>query len=188
MKVYFGKADGALWTGEFGIIRLVLSTEKYAVTVPTHALLQGPNDRYCFVLSSRSRHTIFDCDWSSDVCSSDLRRPVSGWRAAGPDRDGAAERSRPGKGVTRRERTSPQRRPAPSGRTRDARTSGRTTGVRAVDSTPGVAHPLCETVVSFVGRAGSVDWWPAVRRNSPRHRVSAPGAVPPEPSRDQGDG
>src|SRR2546430_10684838 len=22
-------------------------------------------------LSSRSRHTIFDCDWSSDVCSSD---------------------------------------------------------------------------------------------------------------------
>src|SRR5256886_3867010 len=24
--------------------------------------------------SSRRRHTIFDCDWSSDVCSSDLRR------------------------------------------------------------------------------------------------------------------
>src|SRR2546430_6012543 len=27
---------------------------------------------YC---SSRGRHTIFDCDWSSDVCSSDLRWP-----------------------------------------------------------------------------------------------------------------
>src|SRR2546430_11000876 len=27
-----------------------------------------------FFLSSRRRHTIFDCDWSSDVCSSDLRR------------------------------------------------------------------------------------------------------------------
>src|SRR2546430_5497208 len=24
--------------------------------------------------SSRRRHTIFDCDWSSDVCSSDLMR------------------------------------------------------------------------------------------------------------------
>src|SRR5688572_24915811 len=26
----------------------------------------------CLVFSSRRRHTIFDCDWSSDVCSSDL--------------------------------------------------------------------------------------------------------------------
>src|SRR2546430_11142181 len=26
----------------------------------------------CFVFSSRRRHTRFDCDWSSDVCSSDL--------------------------------------------------------------------------------------------------------------------
>src|SRR5205085_3280759 len=25
-----------------------------------------------FIFSSRRRHTIFDCDWSSDVCSSDL--------------------------------------------------------------------------------------------------------------------
>src|SRR2546430_10347299 len=25
--------------------------------------------------SSRRRHTIFDCDWSSDVCSSDLQTP-----------------------------------------------------------------------------------------------------------------
>src|SRR2546427_4863127 len=27
-----------------------------------------------FFFSSRRRHTIFDCDWSSDVCSSDLSR------------------------------------------------------------------------------------------------------------------
>src|SRR6266853_5509403 len=27
---------------------------------------------YFFFFSSRRRHTIFDCDWSSDVCSSDL--------------------------------------------------------------------------------------------------------------------
>src|SRR5205085_6462143 len=29
-----------------------------------------------FFFSSRRRHTRFDCDWSSDVCSSDLRRPL----------------------------------------------------------------------------------------------------------------
>src|SRR5205085_4072331 len=27
-----------------------------------------------FFFSSRRRHTRFDCDWSSDVCSSDLKR------------------------------------------------------------------------------------------------------------------
>src|SRR2546430_12609601 len=27
-----------------------------------------------FFFSSRRRHTRFDCDWSSDVCSSDLQR------------------------------------------------------------------------------------------------------------------
>src|SRR6266478_8980141 len=30
--------------------------------------------RLLFFLSSRRRHTRFDCDWSSDVCSSDLTR------------------------------------------------------------------------------------------------------------------
>src|SRR5205085_6508432 len=30
-------------------------------------------DRFYFFFSSRRRHTRFDCDWSSDVCSSDLR-------------------------------------------------------------------------------------------------------------------
>src|SRR2546430_16345291 len=29
---------------------------------------------YIFFFSSRRRHTRFDCDWSSDVCSSDLWR------------------------------------------------------------------------------------------------------------------
>src|SRR3990167_3540667 len=32
---------------------------------------------FCF-FSSRRRHTRFDCDWSSDVCSSDLTTWVSG--------------------------------------------------------------------------------------------------------------
>src|SRR2546430_6472328 len=30
-------------------------------------------DSIFFFFSSRRRHTRFDCDWSSDVCSSDLR-------------------------------------------------------------------------------------------------------------------
>src|SRR2546430_10699381 len=34
---------------------------------------------FFFFFSSRRRHTRFDCDWSSDVCSSDLRS-VSRWR------------------------------------------------------------------------------------------------------------
>src|SRR5438270_14093697 len=29
-------------------------------------------DFFAFFFSSRGRHTRFDCDWSSDVCSSDL--------------------------------------------------------------------------------------------------------------------
>src|SRR6266478_8931632 len=30
-----------------------------------------------FFFSSRRRHTRFDCDWSSDVCSSDLGQKIS---------------------------------------------------------------------------------------------------------------
>src|SRR2546427_9230085 len=31
---------------------------------------------FFFFFSSRRRHTRFDCDWSSDVCSSDLIAPI----------------------------------------------------------------------------------------------------------------
>src|SRR6266478_7840304 len=31
---------------------------------------------FFFFFSSRRRHTRFDCDWSSDVCSSDLEQPI----------------------------------------------------------------------------------------------------------------
>src|SRR5882762_994639 len=35
---------------------------------------------FFFFFSSRRRHTIFKCDWSSDVCSSDLQRQtLGGW-------------------------------------------------------------------------------------------------------------
>src|SRR5205085_6803695 len=33
---------------------------------------------FFFFFSSRRRHTRFDCDWSSDVCSSDLQRACRG--------------------------------------------------------------------------------------------------------------
>src|SRR5256886_13275751 len=42
-----------------------------------------------FFFSSRRRHTRFDCDWSSDVCSSDLGDDVRLSRGAGA-REGAA--------------------------------------------------------------------------------------------------
>src|SRR2546430_5252910 len=34
---------------------------------------------FFFFFSSRRRHTRFDCDWSSDVCSSDLNPPFYKW-------------------------------------------------------------------------------------------------------------
>src|SRR5205085_6593049 len=38
----------------------------------TAAKVARPDRVLCFFFSSRRRHTRFDCDWSSDVCSSDL--------------------------------------------------------------------------------------------------------------------
>src|SRR5256886_7496356 len=38
-----------------------------------------------FFFSSRRRHTRFDCDWSSDVCSSDLDRGHPGDDLVGPE-------------------------------------------------------------------------------------------------------
>src|SRR5688572_31349489 len=52
---------------------------------------------YYFFFSSRRRHTRFDCDWSSDVCSSDLGggapecrlNPESTSRPSGPSVSGS---------------------------------------------------------------------------------------------------
>src|SRR5205085_9358782 len=46
----------------------------------------------CFFFSSRSRHTTLDCDWSSDVCSSDLS-------GAGPQLQGKGRTSQMMKAV-----------------------------------------------------------------------------------------
>src|SRR2546430_3309634 len=47
-----------------------------------------------FLISSRRRHTRFDCDWSSDVCSSDLAaHPPDGASAAAGRRVSATPKS-----------------------------------------------------------------------------------------------
>src|SRR6266568_6536670 len=44
----------------------------------TPPLVRSHADRYFFFFfSSRRRHTRWNCDWSSDVCSSDLYRPCA---------------------------------------------------------------------------------------------------------------
>src|SRR5207237_2138764 len=46
-----------------------------------------------FFFSSRRRHTRFKCDWSSDVCSSDLRAASSAARSASETESTATSRS-----------------------------------------------------------------------------------------------
>src|SRR5256886_348872 len=49
--------------------------EVHTVLLVTHCLARrsgGGTGSFFFFFSSRRRHTRFDCDWSSDVCSSDL--------------------------------------------------------------------------------------------------------------------
>src|SRR5256886_13060005 len=40
--------------------------------ISSEFLKRNTRELLYFFFSSRRRHTIFDCDWSSDVCSSDL--------------------------------------------------------------------------------------------------------------------
>src|SRR2546430_10776568 len=52
--------------------------------------------RVLFFFSSRRRHTRFDCDWSSDVCSSDLcskSAPACGWRPCSSSRSWSGRRA-----------------------------------------------------------------------------------------------
>jgi len=50
LKAQFDNTDAALWPGEFVNVRLVLSTEKNAVTVPARAVQQGPDGSYLFTI------------------------------------------------------------------------------------------------------------------------------------------
>src|SRR2546430_10884025 len=64
--------------------------------------------RYSFFFSSRRRHTRFDCDWSSDVCSSDLKMTWKVLRKINsllPEGDLPSPSWAPGRLLKQRERT-----------------------------------------------------------------------------------
>src|SRR5579859_138822 len=110
---------------------------------------------FFFFFSSRRRHTRFDCDWSSDVCSSDLSRwrgkPGDGEALRGGRRHGAGGRHR---GVPRRtQRLRRQhRRPA----RRLSGKSGAPMPGSALDNIPG-AWPLFAAVRTAVRRP-AIEW------------------------------
>src|SRR2546430_7002168 len=54
------------------MVRVRLSRDTWSVRGSPAAL-----GKSLFFLSSRRRHTRFDCDWSSDVCSSDLSQTAA---------------------------------------------------------------------------------------------------------------
>src|SRR5256886_13021402 len=62
------------WAFTGWITRRTTSSTSESLTVIRAACTQT---RF-FFFSSRRRHTRFDCDWSSDVCSSDLRGRPNG--------------------------------------------------------------------------------------------------------------
>src|SRR2546430_2822318 len=88
----------------------------------------------CFFVSSRRRHTIFDCDWSSDVCSSDLAT-VPASRHRGRQHPRSAHSERKGRDRSRRFADVPHTRGAPS-------TSGQCWRLHAAASS-GAAPRLC---------------------------------------------
>src|SRR5256886_7354857 len=50
---------------------VALSLEPDVSTLVKKGIVPSNWNQNCFFFSSRRRHTRFDCDWSSDVCSSD---------------------------------------------------------------------------------------------------------------------
>src|SRR2546430_6794705 len=69
-----------------------------------------------FFFSSRRRHTRFDCDWSSDVCSSDL---FAHHRADHRERDGDLEAAENGRQRVRQPDLEERRRAAQAHRARE---------------------------------------------------------------------
>ena len=54
LKAVFGNADEALWPGQFVNVRLQLDVKRNAVTVPTAAVLRGPDGLYAYVVKPDS--------------------------------------------------------------------------------------------------------------------------------------
>src|SRR5260370_30697649 len=55
---------------------------------------------FFFFFSSRRRHTRFKCDWSSDVCSSDLPHSKAPWPAPAASFPPSPRRMRPPRATT----------------------------------------------------------------------------------------
>src|SRR2546430_8353582 len=94
-----------------------------------HATVGVATHCFVFFFSSRRRHTRFDCDWSSDVCSSDLadrRRCGRGGLVGGGDR-GGRQSHRP-RGEHRRQRARDAPWPRAADLDGDARLGGRKSG------------------------------------------------------------
>jgi len=51
MQATFANADELLWPGEFVRVHLVVSVLKNFVTVPTQAVMAGPNGSYVYVIA-----------------------------------------------------------------------------------------------------------------------------------------
>src|SRR2546430_12813756 len=63
-----------------------MASEESMLSKPCRARGASMSSPCCFFFSSRRRHTRFDCDWSSDVCSSDLQVPWQKVEAVLPER------------------------------------------------------------------------------------------------------
>src|SRR5689334_23894133 len=81
---------------------------------------------FLFFFSSRRRHTRWNCNWSSDVCSSDLSRGGIRLPACCPGRPAGARGipEAPGTGPFRSARTARRRLPFPASRRRPGRCAG----------------------------------------------------------------
>jgi membrane fusion protein, multidrug efflux system len=54
MQATFANADEGLWPGEFMRVRLIVSTQHDAVTVPAPAVMAGPNGSYAYVIGPQN--------------------------------------------------------------------------------------------------------------------------------------
>src|SRR5688572_22492515 len=74
----WGEAGGVRGIGDWKRVNLqdaaeeMESSDQQRVDVIGARVEERLGALVCFFFSSRRRHTRFDCDWSSDVCSSDL--------------------------------------------------------------------------------------------------------------------
>src|SRR2546430_3774814 len=106
---------------------------------------------FLFFFSSRRRHTRFDCDWSSDVCSSDL--PPDSPAAGGRRRGAASPARRPG----RARRTTSASRAAADAAPRSVAGGSRR---RASSGSGTRATPRCRSEERRVGEESRSRWSP----------------------------